>query len=582
MNVKLTCIGLVFFTAFISIAAFSQDIGNLKNLKPVAFHGSISAGLNYYNNFSGKDHSASISSFEPSPAYFIQANPVLSLYGFAIPVNVMIASRHKSFHTPFSRFGLSPYYKWAKLQLGWRSLNFSQFTLSGQQMLGAGFELTPGKFRAAFMYGKFNNAVTDISLYNNLNNNIPLYKRKGFAGKIGYGSDKDFIELSYLQAKDDSNSVAVPDTLWMKPAAANQVAGIKGQVTLLKSLSIYADAAASYYTRDAAGNALETEEQWSKLASSAPNTSSGVAFGGEAGVRYRFSIGNLRLKYRRVDPDYKSMGAFYMQTDIEQYTAGFNLALLNNKLHLQSDFGWQKNNLAKTAVSNSKRTIGNIGINIAPSQSFGIDMQYSNYGISQQIIPQLNNPATIFRYDSVRISQVNQSVSIAPHLFINKKNIQHSISLQTSFQSLRNSNKLQSDQDFTSTMGSLIYSLILPEKKISLTNTLNYFNTALTDNKTATIGYNLGISKSLLPDPAHEKPFITSVTLSAFGGYFSNRLNNSSTGNTLSVSPSINMVFLKRHSLQLNANYTSAKIKNTTINPSRRQMMLSTRYNLSF
>lgn len=566
------------------ITVHAQDMAQLKDQQPVTFHGNISAGINYYDDLSKDNDSLSKSSFGHSPAYFIQANPVLSLYGFSIPVNILIASRNKSLSSPiFNRFGMSPYYKWVKLHLGWRSLNFSQFTLSGQQMLGAGFELTPGKFRAAFMYGKFNNAVTNISLYNNLNNNIPLYKRKGFAAKIGYGSSANFIELSYLQAKDDSNSLEgiSVDTIRNKPAA-NQVAGIKGQVTLLKALSIHIDVAASYYTRNITGDTLDIGNKWKKLSSFSPKTSSRISFAGEAGINYHFSIGNVRLKYRRVDPDYESMGAFYMQTDIEQYTAGFNLSLLKNKLHLQSDIGFQKNNLARTAVNDSKRTIGNIGINFMPSPVFGIDFHYSNYGISQQIIPQLQDPATIIRYDSVRISQVNQSFSIAPHFFINKKNIQHSISLQASLQKLKNNNEKQSNQDFTSTMGSLIYSLIFPEKQISITNTLNYFNTALPNNKTGTIGYNLGISKSLLPDTSQKKAFITSVTLSLFGGYFSNRLNNKTTGNTLSINPSINIRFFEHHSLQLNVNYTSTKNKNATISSSQRRMMFSTRYNFSF
>lgn len=561
----------------------AQDLAHLKDEKPVTFHGNISAGLNYYNDLSNKNDSLTKSSFGRSPSYFIQANPALSLYGFSIPVNIMIASRNKSFSTPFNRFGMSPYYKWIKLHLGWRSLNFSQFTLSGQQMLGAGFEVTPGKLRAAFMYGKFNNAVTDISQFNNLNNNNPLYKRKGFAGKIGYGSAANYIELSYLQAKDDSNSLSGinPDTLQLKPAA-NQVAGIKGQVTLLKAVSFHIDVAASYYTRNIEGDTLETDDKWAKLASFSPKTSSRISFAGEADLNYHFNMGNIHLKYRRVDPDYQSMGAFYMQTDIEQYTAGFSLAILKNKLHLQSDMGWQKNNIAKTAVSNSSRTIGNIGVNFSPAPSFGIDVQYSNYGISQQIIPQLQGPATIVRYDSVRISQVNQSFSISPHLFINKKTIQHAISLQASLQNLKNNNKKQSDQNFTSAMGSLIYSLIFPEKRISVTNTLNYFHTALIDNKTATIGYNLGISKSLIPDTTREKPFITSVTFSLFGGYFSSRLNNNTTGNTLSVNPSVNIRLLKRHSLQFNVNYNSTKNKNTTLQTALRRMMISTRYNFSF
>ena len=151
--------------------SYAQDIGSVSGQKAFTLHGNFNAGLNYHTDLSDKNSSSPIS-FGPSPSYFLQFNPVLTIYGMALPFNLMFASQNKSFNTPFNRYGASPYYKWVKLHLGWRSLHFSQFTLGGQQMLGAGFELTPGKFRAAFMYGKFNNAVTDISLYNNLNSNL--------------------------------------------------------------------------------------------------------------------------------------------------------------------------------------------------------------------------------------------------------------------------------------------------------------------------------------------------------------------------------------------------------------------------
>lgn len=577
----LYCLALLFL---IQQSINAQDIQKIAKAPPVVLHGNVSAGLNYYSELQGHKNPPSNTSFGNNPAYFLQANPVLSIYGYDIPVNIMISSQNKSFNMPFSRFGMSPSYKWIKLHLGWRSLNFSQFTLSGQQLFGGGFELTPGKFRAAFMYGKFNNAITDISLYNNLNNNIPVYKRKGFAAKIGYGSVSNFIEISYLQAKDDINSISklITESVLSTPAA-NQVAGMTGQLTIIKSLSIKADVAASYYINNLNSDILITDNRWTTLAVYTPLTSSRVAVAGETSLNYQLNSGNVNLKYHRVDPNYQSMGAFYMQTDVEQYTVGFNYSFFKNKLHIQSNLGFQKNNLAKTAVNNTKRTIGNIGLNISPSNTFGVDINYSNYGISQQIIPQLNKPTDIIHYDSIRISQVNQSISVAPHLFFNGEKIQHSISLQTNFQLLHNNNDADKNQDFTSSMSSLIYSLIFPKSKFNITNTLNYFNTIMTGNITATIGYNLGITKSFMQQskPDQQKSLIQSVNISLFGGYFANSLNHISSGKTFTLNPSVGLMLRYKQSLQLIANYTDMINKNST-NLSPKRLMFSLRYNVTF
>src|SRR5450631_1375749 len=80
----------------------AQDLQNMKNAKPFALHGGISAGLNTYSNFT-KD-SLSNTSFGSNPSYFLQFNPVISIYGYNIPINFMITSQNKSLNTPFTRF----------------------------------------------------------------------------------------------------------------------------------------------------------------------------------------------------------------------------------------------------------------------------------------------------------------------------------------------------------------------------------------------------------------------------------------------------------------------------------------------
>jgi len=182
--------------------------------------------------------------------------------------------------------------------------------------------------------------------------------------------------------------------------------------------------------------------------------------------------------------------------------------------------------------------------------------------------------------DSVRISQVNQSVSISPHLLISGQSLQHSISLQAGLQSLKNFNEKQSGGDFTSTSASLIYALLFPVKKISITNVFNYFNTALNANKTELMGYNLAVSKILKGHLPTENTFISSITLSLNGGYFMNWLNGASAGSTIMLNPSVSLAFLKRNSFQLMANYTNTDNKNTSGN--NRNFMIAARYNLSF
>ena len=198
----------LFLLLFAYSTVYGQDISSILKAKPFGIHASLSAGYNGYSNIS-KDTSLS-SPIGSNSVYYVQFNPVINIYSFSLPFNFMLSSQGNTANAslPFNRFSVSPGYKWITLHLGWQSLQFSQFTLAGQQMNGAGIELNPGKLRLGFMYGTFNEAVTDISQFNNLNSNATLYKRKGYAAKLGYGSSGSYIQFTFLKAKDDSTSIS--------------------------------------------------------------------------------------------------------------------------------------------------------------------------------------------------------------------------------------------------------------------------------------------------------------------------------------------------------------------------------------
>lgn len=105
----------------------------------------------------------------------------------------MLSNFENKFYQPFNQFGISPKYKWATLHLGYRNLTYSNYTLAGHRILGAGFDLKPKNFRIGFMYGQLRRSA---SIDSSMNANpmyvrpAPTYKRLGMAAKLGYSFKK--------------------------------------------------------------------------------------------------------------------------------------------------------------------------------------------------------------------------------------------------------------------------------------------------------------------------------------------------------------------------------------------------------
>jgi len=531
----------------------SQNLANIGKIEPVTLSGNLSVSLNTYSS------NDSVKSMDPFQ-WGITGAPMLNIYGLSLPFSVFMSSQNKQFNTPFTRFGVSPYYKWAKLHLGWRNLNFNQYTLGGQQIMGAGLELSPGKLDVAFIYGRFNHAVTNVSVYNNLNNTVPVYNRNGYALKLGYGDEKTGISFSYLNAKDVDNS-ADPQIAQQSgiTAAANQALGLKGQVTFLKHFSFKVESALSFYTRDVHSDSVELKSRYRNnffLKSgiiSNPNASTSITTAGKAGLKYTTKVFSLALQYKRIDPNYKSMGAFYMQTDVEQYTIAPALRLLQNKLYISGSLGLQHNNLNRHLRTSSYRKIGMLNISANPSQVFGMDIQYSNYGISQQVLSQYRspNPTTPSLYDSLRISQISQSLTLSPHLsFVGENNV-HVLSLNTSIQNLKDNNEFNNGQNnYTTVTASFTHDWQMINANWDINQTFNYINTKTAINKIGSAGYTLSLTKAFVQNKGKGSATGShrlAVTVS--GNYYLNLMNNRSNGHVVAMNTGLSYQFLGHHNL---------------------------------
>lgn len=400
----------------------AQDLGQLGQESPVRFNAGVQARIGFYR----------VNGIDPRRTPFfwsLSGTPTATLQGIQLPFMVVLSDQQRSFQQPFNQFGMSPYYKWVKLHLGYRDVSFSKFTLAGHRALMAGVELNPGKFRFGFIYGRFRKAVQQdtTAVYDPekyiSDVPVPSYERTGYAVKVGIGTEKEHVDLVMLRASDDPRSIREPVGTQLKPEE-NLVLGLKGKLNLAKNLSWDFDMAASAFTRDMRSNDLfEPGGRMGNFVNKlfVPRTSTQGLTALESGLALKLKRSRYKLVYRRVDPDFKSMGAYYFQTDVEQVTGTMMTTFLKNKVSTNLTLGWQHNNLKKLRSATARRIIGNLGVNYNSGKAFGMLVNYTNFGITQ-------NPVRPTFGDTALLQQVSQNLLVQPRLNYNVKNGSHTIS----------------------------------------------------------------------------------------------------------------------------------------------------------
>ncbi len=377
--------------------SWSQDITSFKDARPFEVSGGANIGFSTYHSNRATPRYAPFS-------YTLSASPTFSFYGFSIPVTVVYSEKQRSFRQPFNRFGLSPSYKWIRLHAGHRNVHFNPYTLAGRTFLGGGVELTPGRFRFGFIYGRFNKAVQNLA---GLESFIePTFDRKGYALKIGIGSQKNFFELSFLKAEDQYQTPFDTTGIGAIRPAENAVVGISSKLTFLQYITFELRGAASAYSENIFSSKTGDDFKGRDLVEKifVPRISSRLSFAGDAGISFQLKSVGLRLGYKRIDPNYASMGAYRFLTDIEDYTIGPSLSLLKNKVRLTGRYGIQRNNINEARLQNSTRKIGSVALNLNGLGRFSSSFNYSNYRTDVVTTDELLIP------DSFDIIQISENI----------------------------------------------------------------------------------------------------------------------------------------------------------------------------
>jgi hypothetical protein len=473
-----------------SVDAVAQQLDSIGKQKPFAINGSIGASANFYS---------SNESFQSRPpfAWNLYGNLNPTIYSISLPVTFIINQFGKSYSSPFTQFGISPTYKWMKLHLGYRNIALSPLTFEGQSFKGVGLELTPGKLRMAAFYGNLNTAVNEDTSSGRFK--LPQFSRKGMGAKIGIGSSNNYFDLIAFHAKDDSASAKVITSIQPLKPQENTVAGTSFKITLFKKLSFTTDIAGSVLNEDTRFEKINTDSNESKALAFAGkyvtvNNSSIFSFAGQSVIQLSLNNFNTRFGYRRVEPDFKTLGTPYMLNDIQQLTTNTNISFYKGKLNLNLNGASQRNNLREDLNSELHNNSANVAINAMLGKSLNTGINFSGIFLKQEDgIARVN--------DSVRLDQEIYNISFYPNYSFGEGNISNSISANLNSNILEDNNPVTAAfTKIKSLSANSMYSRQNSKSGIGYNLNLLYNRFEQTTNTFSSIGGTLGGSAQLLKE----------------------------------------------------------------------------------
>ncbi len=519
MNKRKACIAIQMICVIcLAIDTSAQDIEKISESKAIGYSGGVNITQTAYG-------ASGMESRRDPYSWVVNANLNLTLFGVIdAPFSAHFTNENRTYNQPnFNHFGVSPKYKFITGHFGYRSMRFSNYSLSGITFLGGGVEVKPKDSWIEFsaMYGKFAKAIPfkeDYERYASNNRfDAPGYERWGYGGKVTMKKQQQQLSLLMFKASDDPNSIPDPGTESGITPKENLVLGVRSSNQIYKKVTLKTE-----YTLSALSSDMRMPERkmetFSYLNNFGPlytprySTSVNSAF--KAGVNYQTNAYSVGVDYKYIDPGYKSLGTTYMANDVEDILLNMSKSFLNGKINLSGNIGRQRNNLNNQLTTTNKRVIGGINGSFSITNSLNVSANYSNFNSSTQ-------PSAISIRDTFSYAQVTKNTGLTINYNTGNEDNQHGIMLNTTYQIVNTLNETATElrdigTDLYNT--NLAYSLTHVPQNVTLAASINYNYFIQEESmKNISVGPTLTISKALFDKKAR-----TSIAYS----YFDNQAPN--------------------------------------------------------
>ncbi|WP_276894633.1 hypothetical protein [Hallella bergensis] len=523
--------------------ARTQDIEQIAKSDPLIISGSVGTRNTYYHSSIGSGYASPLSNT-------IYANLNISIYGYSMPFSLYYSNDNLDFNYPHLSFNISPTYKNWTAHIGRSSMPYSNYVMN-MSFNGVGLEYNSQRLRAGAFYGTLRSAVNDDPLSPTARR--PQYKRVGWGVKVGYGSQQNYLDLYLLRVYDRPRSL---DNHWRQAVSPqeNLVLGLKGRVSIKNWLSLTANMATSVFSTDIDAKKIENSEatRFDKIFD--VRYSSLMRFAGDVNMNLSLKNFNTSVFYRMVQPDYMSLGSYYMPNNY--HSLGLNMSTsLFKKVVLSATFSGQEDNLTNKQMFTTRGFVYSANASTSIGTHANISAGYNGY-------LQTQGDGTAKVVDSTMVHRIMHSFNVMPSFFFNTSNLGHNLSLTASFVKNEDLNKFsKGDTDIKTLAVGLSYGVDIESWGTSVSATVSHQQSkSNTSTYTSDIG-SMSISRSFL----QEKNLNISVT----GSLCYNEIKQASKSLSLGVDAALSYTLNKVHVFSLSGGlnkYGDVNISHTRSN----------------
>lgn len=543
---------------FLSGNLTAQNLAKIASDDAVAVSGGLS-----FNTIVYAQKGLVVPSREPF-TWFASGNLTVSILDVSLPFTYTYSNIGGKFTQPFNRAALHPTYKWIKTHIGLTSMSFSPYTLTGHLFLGAGAELTPGKWNIQVMGGRLNKEIAYDALEDNLNQ--ISFKRYGYGLKVGYENKGIGGAFTLFKAKDQLQSIPfVPLNSTINPQD-NLVLSLSGKAKISKQWVLEAEYAGSALTQNTNSiNELADQDQRWYYGWLNGNETTSFFQAYNASLKYALKFMNVAMKYEHIDPGYKTLGGYFFNNDLENYTLAPSFSFFKKKLNVSANTGFQRNNLDDKQAGTTNRWVGSLNVAYMPNQKLALNGTYSNFSTFTKNRPS-TDPFVYVGADTLNFYQLTQAASGMISYRYGSDKIKNSIQFLYNYQeSINLSGNIGGAGAFGTNLstnligipththlGNLSYTTQFVDQLLSLTIAGNTNYTIISDYKALFFGPTINLQQSLM-DKKASLSFGTTYNRQLTNGVLASNILNHRLSFTLN--PKLKNEKLGKVNLSANANF---------------------------
>ncbi len=557
----------IFLFLLVSIYSIGQDLGQIGKAKLIKVNGGISSNAIYYDGIANRDPFT----------YFLSGNVNVNISGiYNIPLSFTYSNQEFQTNRPFSfnRLSLYPSYKWIATHIGDVSMSFSPYTLSGHQFTGFGVDLTPkGPFKISAMYGR----LLKEAEYNEEDpQSQPAYKRMGYGLKASYEFSSFDVGLTLFKATDQENSITnpVPVELGLTPKE-NAVVSFEGNVSLFDKAQLHLEVASSAVTEDinAVGETAASNPT-NALIQSNVTTQNYLAY--NANVTYPVANGTVGAGYERIDPNYRTFGAYFFNNDMENITINASQNLFESKVNVAINAGLQRDDLDNAKSTQLKRIVSAVNVGYNATEKLNYTGGYSNFQSFTNIKNQfdfINEVSQADNLDTLDFQQISQNANFgANYQLVDTKTKKQNINLNLSLQNAisRQGGNITENGNSNFYNASTAYTLGYPERNLQISAAANASYNTIGFENSLTIGPTIAVNKQFF-----DKKLRTTASTS----YNQSQNNGAKHSEVVNIRLNGGYVYKKKHNINLSV---LTQLRNSIVSDAATDFTATLSYSYTF